>query len=371
MSDRHIIENIKVRYWFTGLMQRSGCKAASRLEKIVEPLSDPKIDPRTPLRNKWKNYKKGINTPRSSLLKKVEVKFPGSSKEINHPIWEILKLNNPCMDDLDKWFLQLSPKFQAVVYRSSNGDIANSCTRKKVSEKLIEKLCKLASLDSLAALTLYWVEAKNNGQHDKEVLLATGIYQILLMLGKDLMSRKIADPLFLYIRSIIFEKTNWGGGYFAISPFEYLWCSTMLYESVNRNPRFRHTSNWPLKCTGMYRLMNGENGLDFKFCLSPLILPNWDSGPPTNKEWNYWTHRYAEWTWGWIHLSLDYDGMYPDDFLWDLISITLFIHRVDDMAGNQQSINEIEYSKQEFNELLTYTNTIARLSVSMFIKLIS
>jgi len=316
-ANRDLVDVLRVRYWYEGVKQQTRCTTAYQLERLFEPLKAPSIDARTPFRNKWIRYEMGKHTPRASLVDLVEGRVQGSSKELNHPLWEILRQGDACASRIDSWLERLEPRVQTALYRKPHDGMTAPNWRLAFTMAIGRRLVKLGNLDALAALVLLWLEAHRYDRFEDMRQLASLLYQLLLMLGMEFDRRNMAEELFLMFRAKVFERTDWEDGRFALDEALYvrgvhlLYC--LLYKIKDVNP----FSSWFARCQAMQALLNGKKGLDAQFGLQILLVPDWRDGPPTRKQWWLWRQHNLHWLWGWKHLNRDTSGRAPDDALWD------------------------------------------------------
>lgn len=318
-SNRHPVEVLRVRYWYEGIKKKTSCSTAYQLERLIEPLTAPSTDVRTPFRNKWIRYEKGKHTPRSSMLKKVENRVIGSTRELNHPLWKILLRGDQCADRVDVWIKELEPRVQMSIFRYMDNSVSTPNVRLPFSSVVGRRLVKLASLDALTALLLYWLESYQRGNREEMQVQATDIYKVLLMMGMDFYRRHIAEELFLIFRETVFERTDWEDSSFAIDETLYVRGVHLLHYllfDVNDKSPF---SSRETRCRAMYQILEGKRGLDKQFGLGILLKPNWIAGPPTKQQWINARCRYMFWLWGWTHLNRGTEGLAPYDELWDTL----------------------------------------------------
>lgn len=311
--DRHLINRLRTHYWYMGLLQKTKLTTAYQLEKHFEPQRNIGI----PAKNKWSKYPAGKHKPGPALIALVDGKAPGSAREINHPLWEVLRLGDRVLPKIDVWLEKLEPRVQAIVYRASkDGDMNIAKQRQPYSSQLRRGLVKLGNLDALAALVLYWRESKQIGNHADNRWQARDIYQLLLMMGMDFRMRHIAEELYVVFLAQIFCQTDWEDRQFAVNSVHYLWAAELLDNVLYDMPGLKPFTSWAARCQAMYKLLNGQYRLYTKCGLNIVLIPNWQYGPPTEKQWKLWQSDFMEWQWGWIHLCLETAGVYGKDWVW-------------------------------------------------------
>jgi len=318
-SNRRLINLLRVRYWYEGVKQRTGLATAYQLERHFEPLTKTEIDKRTPFRNKWSGYQAGKHKPGAALTNLVDAEILGSARELNHPLWEVLRLGERVLPKIDDWMEKLEPRIQAVVYYQPEGMTALKL-RQPYSSALSNRLVKLGNLDALTALMLYWLESKQTEQAANMRYQARGIYQLLLMMGIDFCDRNIAEELFVVFLARVFYQTDWDDRLFAINPVHYVRGVERLYCLLFEVSDSRPFSSWTARCRTMYQLLDGKYVLYIKIGLGIVLMPNWQYGPPTEMQWKAWHSDFIGWQWGWIHLNQGTIGTYGSDSLWKALA---------------------------------------------------
>lgn len=316
-ANRDLVDVLRVRYWYEGVKRQMNCSTAYQLERLFEPLAAISVDERTPFRNKWIRYETGKHTPRANLVDLVEGRVPGSSKELSHPLWEVLRLGDASVPRLDAWLEKLEPRVQTALYRKPYDGMTAPNWRLAFSMSMGRRLVKLGNLDALAALLLLWLEARHHDRLKDMQQLAGLLYQLLLMLGMEFVQRDMAEELFLMFRAKVFDRTDWEGGRFALDETLYVRGTHLLYCLLYKVRDMHPFSSWFARCQAMQALLNGKKGLDAQFGLQILLVPDWRDGPPTRKQWWLWRQHNLHWLWGWVHLNRDTSGRTPDDALWD------------------------------------------------------
>lgn len=315
-ANRDLVDVLRVRYWYEGVKQQMNCSTAYQLERLFEPLEAPSVDARTPFRNKWIRYEAGKNTPRPNLVDLVEKRAHGASKELNHPLWEVLRLGER-VGRLDAWIEKLDPRVQTALYRKSQDSLAAPNWQSVFSMSLGRRLVKLGNIDALTALLLLWLDAQRSDRFEDMRQLAGLLYQLLLMLGMEFDRRNMAEEVFLMFRATVFDCTDWEAGYFAVDETLYMRGVHLLYCQLHKVQDLNPFTSWFARCKAMQTLLSGKRGLDVPFGLQILLLPDWREDPPTTKQWELWRNHYMHWLWGWTHLNRNTTARILNDTLWD------------------------------------------------------
>ena len=328
-ADRSLLHVVRVRYWYAGIKKKTGLTTAYQLEHHFEPLDKTKVDKRTPPRNKWSKYEAGKHKPNSSLARKVNIKVPGSFRELDHPLWEVLRLDERVLPDIDTWMEKLESRVQEVVYKQSHDGVTPLKLRLGYRPALSRSLVKLGNMDALTALLLYWLESKHLEQVNNTRFQARCIYQLLLMMGIDFIDRNMAEEFFVLFLVRVFNCTDWDDRLFGITPAHYVQGTKLLYCLLYSVEDLKPFASWTSRCQAMYRLLEGRKGLDVEFGLGVVLEANWRFGPPTERQWTAWHYEYTNWLWGWTHLNLGSKGRFPDDELWKSLNNSTDTHRGD------------------------------------------
>lgn len=318
-TSRRLINILRVRYWYAGVKQKTGLSTAYQLERYFEPLTKTAIDKRTPFRNKWSRYQSDKHKPGTALASLVDAKVPGSARELNHPLWDVLRLGEQVLPKIDTWMEKLEPRVLMVVYHPPKEQMNVLKLRQPYTLGLSNKLVKLGNLDALTALLLYWLESKRLGNNDDNRCQVRGIYQLLLMMGMDFCERNIAEELFVLFLASVFTQTDWDGRRFSINPVHYVRGVERLYCALYDVRDFNPSSSLPERCRVMYKLLDGQHGLYARFGLDIVLMPDWQYGPPTKQQWKDWYSDFIDWQWGWIHLNRGTVGFYGRDSLWNVL----------------------------------------------------
>lgn len=170
----------------------------------------------------------------------VDAKVPGSARELNHPLWEVLRLGERALPKIDSWMENLESRVLTVVYQPPKDQMNFLKLRNPYTHKLESKLVKLGNLDALTALLLYWLESKQLGKNKDNQCQARSIYRLLLMMGLDFCRRNIAEELFVLFLAHVFTATDWGDRQFGVSTAHYKRAiellSGLLYQVPDLKP---------------------------------------------------------------------------------------------------------------------------------------
>lgn len=292
---------LRVRYWYEGLRQRTGLATAYKLEQHFEPESFRTQDGVTSNRCKWQRYAAGRHTPQAKLAERVDTRVPGSLQELQHPLWAILK-QQPSRATLSEVFLQrLKPDVQAVLFEPVGG-IEVYWQRARVTVVLMRKLERIASLDSLAALTWLLRESLAQGCRKNTERLADSIYTVLLIMGIEWQNRGLAEPLLTLFAQRILPLGSPPHRWFCMSGSDMLECSAALnlivYQTTDGK---RRSLNWLQRVHIMRRLLSGMTGVDVVHALAPRYIPVGSDVPEEVLHRLAQDERWRQWGWSSIN----------------------------------------------------------------------
>lgn len=206
---------VRVKYWYWAVRAGSRCKSARALEWLLENQHFHDADGgRLSYPGKWKGYENGKHVPKPRLIGLVSTKFVwayGLEREINHPIWFLLREKGSTTGRFEHWLAQLEPRVQQAVLRRPNDIVFSGYARLAYSDVVGRRLVRLANLDALACLILYWRESSHMGRTDEARKQAHRIYQLLVILGTHFEDRQIADDIIRLFSLRVFCRTDWGG----------------------------------------------------------------------------------------------------------------------------------------------------------------
>jgi len=274
---RDPIDVLRVRFWYEGVQNQLGYSTAKRLELHFWSQEDPDFMEKDPP-GKWARYKLGKNTPRPSLINKVEKEAVGSAKELDHPLWKVLGFEEKAVDNIDEWFKKLDQEVMEIVFRSTR---PTPQLLQSFSLTLCRQLVRLGNLDSLTALLLYWHKSRWKGKVNQTHILARQMYTILLMLGTEFCSRNLVEAFFELFKEKVFKKTNWGDQTFAMNYQHYLHGIRLLTRLVDHTNGLGILNSLEEELELKYQLLNGKHGLHIPIILGIQLQFNRQEAPPT------------------------------------------------------------------------------------------
>lgn len=206
INKRDVIDQIRIALWYSHLQHGSNAQLPSEIAKMIEPDKIRVVNGCvTDNDRKWRNYKNGLNVPHPKLIDKAEAVVQGSSLIINHVLWRAMK-NSINLDLLLKDGIgKLSWEVQRILYKPSK----YNCDRKLVeslSSKKLMQLERLASLDALAALVIFY----RMGVEDTSSIvdISRAIYRTLLIICMKKPYLHFSESLILLMHSQVFSLVD-------------------------------------------------------------------------------------------------------------------------------------------------------------------
>lgn len=270
-SGHEPLKSLRIRYWYEVLRQRTALNTAYQLEQYFEPDSFARDDKGLVkyYKNKWTRYEQGCHRPQSTLLTKVEEKAPGSTWDLNHPLWSVLDLTNLRVMGGNAFLRRLAPAVQDVLFQTTRGGVLGSDVRSPVTRSLLEKLERRACLDVLACLVWLLREASEKQTTDC-VSIGNALHNVLTMMAFELEVLKIGLPLLRQFTDHILPL--------GVPRYHRMWLtpSHYLHSSAHLNLRVYGTAEgnqktlaWNTRVKIMQQLLKGQYGYEVLYAMRP------------------------------------------------------------------------------------------------------
>jgi len=270
---------IKRIYWYEGVRLATGVTSAYALERLFVPESFGRNREGTLFnRTRWATYKGGKHTPEPALVAHVDLLVPGSSREINHVLWEILCQGNNVPANAINLLRRLEPELQILVFDGGDN------IRNHGWPRVLEKIERRASMDALACLTILLFVNLERGNFELASEFARSTLRVLLMLGHHFECRRVDTDLFnLYVERV-FNKVRWNEQRFYLDDYAFSqWAGVLHLVARNTIETEAHLMPSPEEIRVMCGVLRGTRGFDITFAINPLIGPDLDIGPPRKK----------------------------------------------------------------------------------------
>lgn len=302
-TGRGAIELLRVDYWYEGLKQRTGLGSAYALELYFEKESFKRNANGTirHYRSKWSRYEQNTISPKANTLAKVEKLSPGSTHEMNHPLWQIMKsVDNGKNTDFDEYFKTLSFDIQAVLFSGESIGISICSVREPVTQSLLDKLERRAGLDALACLIAIMLEAKERQRRSLLPKVELTLHNVLLMVAIELESRGIANRLLDWIIRNILPLGLLPHLALWMTSNDYIHASAYLNLMVYQNPQRRGKClAWKQRVKVMAQLVRGVMGFDVQHAMRPQFELRTDIGEIPAELIREFEQLTSLRTWGW------------------------------------------------------------------------
>lgn len=317
-SWREPLRSLRIRYWYETLRQRTALNTAYQMEQFIEPDSFARAPAGTIeyYKNKWILYEQGRHLPQAALLRKVERKLPGSTRELHHPLWSVLDLTNIRVMRGNAFLRQLAPVVQDVLFQSPQGGMLSYEVRAPITPLLLDKLERRACLDVLACLVWLLREATEKQTTDS-VIIGRALHNVLTMMALELEALKVGLPL---LRQFIDHILPLGLPLYHrmfMIPSDYLHTSGHLNRIVYRTPKGRQqTLTWRARVKIMQGLLKGQFGFDVRYAMGQQfeLQKNTHDIPAEIIRAYDRSANLREWGWEYI-LSGKQGGMLPPELL--------------------------------------------------------
>jgi hypothetical protein len=273
------VEKIRRIYWYEGVRLATGVTSAYALERLFAPESFGRNKEGTLFnRTRWATYKGGRHTPKPALVAHVDLLVPGSNREINHVLWDVLRESAQKLANSIKWLRQLEPELQILVFDGGDN------IRNHGWPRALEKIERRASMDALASLTILLFVNLERGNFDLASEFARSTLRVLLMLGHHFECRRVGNDLFnLYVERV-FNKVRWNEQRFYFDDYAFSqWAGVLHLVARNTTEAKAHLMPSPEEIRLMCGVLRGTRGFDITFAINPLIGPDLDIGPPRKK----------------------------------------------------------------------------------------
>lgn len=297
------VEMLALSYWFEGLRQRTGLKTAYALELHFEKESFRRNINGTirHYRSKWSRYEQNLISPKAKTLSRVELLAPGSTRDLRHPLWTLMRvIIKRKRIDFDDYLRTLSTEIQLVLFSDGSDTFWNSPRREPTTQLLLEKLERRASLDSLAALIAIVVEADHLGRRAFAVKAASSLHKVLLILAMELQARGVAIGLIDWVAMNVLPLGVPAHLQVWMTSTDYIHASAHLNTMVYQHPQRRGKSLlWKQRSKIMLKLLAGDMGVDVMHAMRPQFMLRTDVGDITVDLIDEFKKMSALRTWGW------------------------------------------------------------------------
>lgn len=220
---RDLVEKFRTIYWYEFLRQKTGLESAYSLEKRFEPAAF-KLGPNDQVlchRNKWSSYRSGKRTPRRSLVERVERQAQGSAHQINHVLWDVLRLQKSALEHSAEWVSRLDLEIQKIAFGTASS-ASSPRQRRPVARRMLNVLLTRPSLDALALATLLIRESAEREDFQSAFLCVPQTLFLLLVVFSSAPMTGFAVELFNFYRQrILILGANSDGERFTLDDYPF------------------------------------------------------------------------------------------------------------------------------------------------------
>lgn len=236
------------------------------MERRLEPGAFSRnADGRLISRNKWRRYRDGEGISQDTV-EKVEENAPGSMRIFNHPLWEVLDLDNGKIMEGEALLNRLSAELQVVLFKSEQVGIMKFVQRAPVNRDLLKKLELIADLDVLACLTWLLREAAENKCNSTKAI-GFSLHKVMTMMALELHALEIGLPLLQHFIDRVLPLALPRHHRMASTPLDYICASSVLNELAFHIKGAPKTLNWKSRAKNMEGLLSGRFGIDVPFAM--------------------------------------------------------------------------------------------------------
>ena len=273
------VDRIRTINWFRCLGEELGTDNPRDIQRKLEPrMSEKDIHGDYIRNNKYLEYSQGLHVPKASLVLHADQIVPGSSWELNHVLWSVMRHERSVQGYEHAWLRHLVPEIQAIVLGPSYE------IRLHGGRHFLGSLERRASVDSLTALTILLRMNHEREDFQQVWACAQSTFRVLLIIGNQFIERGIAESLFeLYVQRI-FSLARIDGRRMHLETCNYPFLSEMLY-GLSEQLRFKNSHARDRKQASFYamQILNGERHKVLKPFFELLVGPDLDVGPPTSE----------------------------------------------------------------------------------------
>lgn len=260
--------------WYAEIAYRLGAKTSYRVGKILEPegyRENAELEPNH--RSKWRKYQIGAQSPCKSFIEKINTIIPGSSRLINHELWRILDLNKLPAGHVTEEFSKINPGVSHLIYKE---DLLRGIYRRKpMGTRLLRSLELNSGIDSLACVTLLFLEFFEGGQRKHFEKIANCIYCVMAITCMNPPLAAIGGELFNIYKERIFSRVEINGCGYLLDGFDFKWRVEKLIRFVAylENNKFIRRHDWSAQTRELVYILNGFYGMEMRNALAMPFGP--------------------------------------------------------------------------------------------------
>jgi len=270
-----LVDPIRTINWFNCLCEKLGTYKPREIQRILQPhiIENRGEDIKT---NRYLEYSRGMHVPYPALVQCAEKLVKGSSWELNHVLWSVLRHKTSVQAHAPEWLHELVPIIVGIVFDSRH-DI---CLRG--DRHFLGSLERRASMDSLTALTVILRLNHERGDYEQVWECAKSIFRVLMIIGNEFNQRGISAKIFALYREQVFSLARFNGCRIYLEHCNYPVVSGAFHElSEHLRQRSSHARDRQLPRYYAMQILEGKRIQPSKKFFEPLVGPDLDMGPPT------------------------------------------------------------------------------------------
>lgn len=233
------IRRCQTIFWYEHLRKRTGLVTSRAMQKLFEPDTFvPRKGEGFICSNKWQAYRQGAHKPHPKLVDRVDKSMPGSAKQLRHPLWEILNVDEPIGNQGEGILKRFDPDLQSKLFLSGRRG-----ARRVADARLAAVLKRRCDVDTLAVMTLLCREASESQDYEMALYWAGETYYMLLRLGLELHRHGVCPLLVRFFRRHIFAKCTRPGWTFHNQDEDIGLCMGFLVVLEHELPAHRRSAD--------------------------------------------------------------------------------------------------------------------------------
>lgn len=230
---RHVTDAFRTVFWFHELRLASGATSTYQMDGLLEVTLTLSADTRVDRKSAWRGYQKGRHTPSAELVTTIDALHPGTQALLNHPVWQLLRLDRALSDQIPDLLGWLPPALHRLVWDPS-APRQRPSMRKDWSGPRLRRLQRHIGLDSLACLVALLRQSADAGGGIQAFHLSRALCQTLLILGPWICSHGIAQALADYVEKFLLPLATHRGWQHSFAGGGFLYASRRLDEFTMR-----------------------------------------------------------------------------------------------------------------------------------------
>jgi hypothetical protein len=267
-----IVDALRTIAWFYWIAKRIGSDRPIDVRRAIEgEKAGIDEDGHPDMNNKFSLYKRGARCPGATMIAKAEAMVPGSSLIFTHPLWKALSHRGSIEALAVKLVKELHPDVQQWLLVSRGKSI-------QLTSLGLRELAKIATIDSLAALLIFFRLAHERDESRLRWECAEAICRILLVLGFAFGVLRIDEKIFdVFVHRFLYLAVH--DGYARVwATYDYVSIAQGLHEWTRKRKSVAK-KRYSMRYLSLQILRSLPKDED----LLPMVYPYLNFGPPTQQ----------------------------------------------------------------------------------------